>query len=113
MSRLDGRSLWSEILQANQKQRADLLRRLGNLLKRLHATPVPPLLAAESPWVDRTLVKASENLAWCDGTAEFLADLHRRRLLSPIDRVSRKWFEDLYEFFSTRHSPYSQLAVTR
>ena len=166
MSRLDGRSLWKEILQANPKQRADLLRRVGELLKRLHATPVPGALAAESPWVDRKLAKARENLAWCDGTAELLADLHRRRLqpvpevlihgdlaldnvlitsdgamsfidwsdgdqgdprydlalalqtepeiqlsdmeetaffegygIAPIDRITRRWFEDLYEFF--------------
>jgi aminoglycoside phosphotransferase (APT) family kinase protein len=166
MSRLDGRSLWSEMVEANPKQRADMLGRLGELLKRLHATPVPRGLAAGSPWMDRVLEKARENLVWCDGTAELLADLHRRRpqpvadvlihgdlaldnvLIAsdgamslidwsggdqgdprcdlafalqtepeiqlsdlelsafsegygtgPIDRVTRKWFEDLYEFF--------------
>ena len=166
MSRLNGQSLWSEILQANAQQRADLLRRVGELLKRLHATPVPSVLAAESPWLDRRLAKARENLAWCDGTAELLADLHRRRPqpvpevlihgdlaldnvltmsdggmslidwsegdegdprcdlalalqtepeiqlsdveltaffegygIAPIDRITRRWFEDLYEFF--------------
>jgi aminoglycoside phosphotransferase (APT) family kinase protein len=166
MSRLDGRSLWNEILQANPKERAELLGRVGELLKRLHATPVPGVLAAESPWADRKLAKARQNLAWCDGTAELLADLHRRRLqpvpevlihgdlaldnvliasdgamslidwsagdegdprcdlalalqtepeiqlgemeltaffegygMAPIDRVTRTWFEDLYEFF--------------
>jgi aminoglycoside phosphotransferase (APT) family kinase protein len=166
MSRLDGRSLWNEMLQADTTQRADLLRRVGGLLKRLHATPVPGALAAESPWVDRTLAKARENLAWCDGTAELLADLDRRRPqpvpevlihgdlaldnvliasdgamslidwstgdegdprfdlalalqtepeiqlsdreltaffegygMAPLDRITRRWFEDLYEFF--------------
>jgi aminoglycoside phosphotransferase (APT) family kinase protein len=166
MSRLDGRSLWSEIVEANPKRRADLLGRLGELLKRLHATPVPRVLAAGTPWMDRMLEKARENLVWCDGTAELLADLHRRRPqpvpsvlihgdlaldnvliasdgamslidwsggdegdprcdlalalqtepeirlsdmelsaffegygTAPIDRVTRKWFEDLYEFF--------------
>jgi aminoglycoside phosphotransferase (APT) family kinase protein len=139
---------------------------VGELLKRLHATPVPGVFAAESAWVDRKLAKARENLAWCDGTAELLADLHRRRLqrvpevlihgdlaldnvlitadgamslidwsdgdegdrrcdlalalqtepeiqlsdmdltaffegygMAPIDRSTRRWFEDLYEFF--------------
>ena len=166
MSRLDGRSLWKEMLRADPKQRADLLRRVGESLKRLHAMPVPRALAAESPWVDRKLAEARVNLAWCDGTAELLADLHRRRLqpvpevlihgdlaldnvvitsdramsfidwsagdkgdprcdlalalqtepeiqlsdvevtaffegygIAPIDRITRKWFEDLYEFF--------------
>ena len=166
MSRLDGRSLWSEMLQANPRQRADRLGRVGELLKRLHATPVPREMAAASPWVDRTLAKARENLAWCDGTPELLADLDRRRPppapealihgdlaldnvliasdgtvslidwpagdagdprcdlslalqtdpeiqltasdltaffeaygIAPIDRTTRRWFEDLYEFF--------------
>lgn len=166
MSRLDGRSLWNELLQANPKQRVGLLGQVGELLKRLHATPAPGVLAAESPWVDRKLAQARRNLAWCDGTAELLADLHRRRLqpvpevlihgdlaldnvlitsdgtlslvdwsagdqgdprcdlslalqtepeirlsdveltaffegygAAPIDRITRRWFEDLYEFF--------------
>jgi aminoglycoside phosphotransferase (APT) family kinase protein len=166
MSRLDGGSLWREMLQAPTTQRADMLRRLGALLKRLHATPVPVGLTADVPWIDRILAQAQRNLAWCDGTADLLADLHRRRpppiaevlihgdlaldnvliagdgALSlidwssgdsgdartdlalalqtepemqltdrdvaaffeahgtpPLDRVTRRWFEDLYEFF--------------
>lgn len=163
MTRLDGRSLWTEMLEGN---RADLLGRLGQLLRRLHSTPVPQALKSEESWLDRQLVKAQENLSWCDGTRELLADLHRRRppavaevlihgdlaldnvlvapdgemslidwsngdcgdprhdvslavqtepemTLSdrevtaffagygtpPLDRATRKWFEDLYEFF--------------
>jgi aminoglycoside 3'-phosphotransferase-2 len=42
-------------------------------------TPVPPALAENSPWIDRRLEQARENLSWCDGTIELLADLHRRR----------------------------------
>jgi aminoglycoside phosphotransferase (APT) family kinase protein len=166
MSRLGGRSLWKELLQTDPKQRADLLGGLGELLKHLHAEPVPGALAGESSWIPRQLAKARENLAWCDGTAELLADLHRRQPqpvsevlihgdlaldnvlitsdramslidwsggdkgdprcdialslqtepeihlsdmeltaffegygMAPIDRITRKWFEDLYEFF--------------
>jgi len=79
MTRLHGEPLWSEFIQANAERRADLLRRVGQLLHRLHATPVPSALAADSSWIDRKLAQARENLSWCDGTAELLADLHRRR----------------------------------
>ena len=166
MSRLDGRSLWSEMLGANVPQRVELFRRLGGLLGQLHATPVPDRLFATSPWTDRQLVKAEHHLSWCDGTPDLLADLHRRRpppmpevlihgdlaldnvliapdgalslidwssgdmgdarcdlslaLLTepeiqlteaerlsffegygtaPLDEVTRRWFEELYEFF--------------
>ena len=51
MSRLEGRPLWNEILHANSQRRARLLQRVGALLKRLHATPVPIGLRSESPWV--------------------------------------------------------------
>lgn len=166
MSRLEGRPLWNEILRANSHQRARWLEQVGELLKQLHATPVPIGLRSESPWIDRMLAEAQQNLAWCDGTAELLADLHRRRpepvpevlihgdlaldnvlvaagdtmsLIdwsggaqgdprcdltlalqtepeieldefelaaffesyggAPLDRETRRWFEDLYEFF--------------
>jgi aminoglycoside phosphotransferase (APT) family kinase protein len=79
MTRRQGRSLWSVIVEATSEQRAELLRRLGQLLRRLHATPIPGALAAGSPWIDRQLEQAHENLSWCDGTTELLADLHRRR----------------------------------
>jgi aminoglycoside phosphotransferase (APT) family kinase protein len=48
-------------------------------LKQLHATPVPIGLRSESPWVDRMLAEARDNLVWCDGTVELLADLRHRR----------------------------------
>jgi aminoglycoside phosphotransferase (APT) family kinase protein len=166
MSRIQGRPLWSEFLHANSQRRGRLLRRVGQLLKQLHATPVPIALRSESPWVDRMLAEAGEHLAWCDGTVELLADLGHRRpdpvpevlihgdlaldnvlvaaedamsLIdwssgaqgdprcdlalalqtepeielgemelaaffegyggAPIDRSTRRWFEDLYEFF--------------
>jgi aminoglycoside phosphotransferase (APT) family kinase protein len=75
MSRLEGHPLGSEILHASPRRKAYLQQRLGALLKQLHATPVPIGLRSESPWVDRMLAEARENLVWCDGTAELLADL--------------------------------------
>jgi aminoglycoside phosphotransferase (APT) family kinase protein len=166
MSRLDGWSLWHEMLGANVQQRVELFWRLGALLSRLHSTRVPDGLIASSPWTDRQLVKAEHNLSWCEGTPDLLADLHRRKpspvpeLLihgdlaldnvliapdgalslidwssgdmgdprcdlslalqtepeipltdaermsffegygtAPLDQVTRRWFEDLYEFF--------------
>jgi aminoglycoside phosphotransferase (APT) family kinase protein len=86
MTRLQGRPLWSEILKADSQRRAHLFRRVGQLLRQLHATPVPRALAADSPWIDRKLAQARENLPWCDGTAELLADLHRRRP-APVPEV--------------------------
>ena len=166
MSRLDGRPLWHELLHASSQRRARLLQRVGELLKQIHTIPVPVGLRSASPWLDRMLAGAQENLVWCDGTAELLADLRRRRpqavpevlihgdlaldnvLIAgedglsvidwsggaqgdprcdlalalqtepemalgeselaaffegyggvPVDRATRRWFEDLYEFF--------------
>jgi aminoglycoside phosphotransferase (APT) family kinase protein len=79
MSRLEGRPLWHEMLHANPARRARLLQHVGELLQALHATPVPISLRSASPWIDRMLAQAQDNLAWCDGTAELLADLRRRR----------------------------------
>jgi aminoglycoside phosphotransferase (APT) family kinase protein len=79
MSRLPGRALWKEMIDADSERRAHLLRRVGQLLKRLHAAPVPAALQSESPWLDRILAEAEANLAWCDGSPELLADLRRRR----------------------------------
>jgi aminoglycoside phosphotransferase (APT) family kinase protein len=79
MSRLEGCPLWHEILDANSQRRARLLQRAGALLRRLHATPVPLGLRSESPWVDRMLAAARDNLEWCEGTVELLTDLRDRR----------------------------------
>lgn len=79
MSRLEGRPLWSEMLRANRRRRARLLGRLGELLKRLHATAVPSALRTESRWVDQMLSEARKNLEWCDGTVTLLASLHDRQ----------------------------------
>jgi aminoglycoside phosphotransferase (APT) family kinase protein len=79
MSRLPGRPLWPEMIEADSGRRAALLRRVGELLKRVHATPVPPGLRSPASWIDRMLEQARENLKWCDGTPALLEDLHRRR----------------------------------
>ncbi len=79
MSRLEGRPLWPEMLEADSARRAILLRRVGELLKRLHATPVPASLRSPSSWLDRMLAQARENLHWCDGTLALLEELHHRR----------------------------------
>ena len=78
-SRLEGRPLWNDILNANSQRRAQFLHRVGALLKQLHTTQVPFSMRSESSWLDRMLAQAQTNLAWCDGSAELLADLHRRR----------------------------------
>lgn len=79
MSRLEGRPLWNELLHANSQRRARLLQGVGELLRQLHATPVPIGLRSDSPWADRMLAEARDNLAWGDGTVELLADLRYRR----------------------------------
>jgi aminoglycoside phosphotransferase (APT) family kinase protein len=79
MSRLEGRPLWNEMLHANSWRRVRLLRRVGEMLKQLHATPVPIGLKSESPWADQMLAKARRNLEWCDGTVELLASLDHSR----------------------------------
>jgi aminoglycoside phosphotransferase (APT) family kinase protein len=86
MSRLEGRTLWTDILTANPERRARLLHGVGALLKQIHGTPVPPGLRSQTPWLDRMLAEARDNLAWCDGTADLLADLHRRRP-APVPEV--------------------------
>src|SRR5256885_2060951 len=86
MSRLEGRPLWHEMLGANSQRRSHLLQRLGALVRRLHSTPVPVSLTSEVAWIDRMLAEARQNLDWCDGTAELLADLWRRRP-APVQEV--------------------------
>ena len=79
MSRLAGRSLWRVMLDTRAGARAPLLRSLGELLARLHSTPVPRALADSSDWLSRQLLQARKNLAWCDGTEELLTALERTR----------------------------------
>lgn len=85
-SRLEGEALWPVMLDATAERRAVLLHRVGALLKQLHSTPVPPTMRSTSPWIDRMLVQAQQNLPWCDGNATLLEDLHRRRP-APVPEV--------------------------
>jgi aminoglycoside phosphotransferase (APT) family kinase protein len=77
MSRVAGSPLWSAVLAALPPQRESLFRRLGALLRRVHASPVPAEVAESEPWISRQLAAARGNLAWCDGTPAVLADLER------------------------------------
>jgi hypothetical protein len=74
------------MLGATAERRAALLHRVGALLKQVHSTPVPPTMRSTSPWIDRMLVQAQQNLPWCDGNATLLEDLHRRRP-APVPEV--------------------------
>jgi aminoglycoside phosphotransferase (APT) family kinase protein len=78
-TRLPGRSFLEAIAAKSHPQQTVLLLRLGELLHRLHATPVPPALLEPGDWISRQLTEARENLAWCDGTAAGLARLERSR----------------------------------
>lgn len=75
MSRLEGEPLESVLLRTPVSRRAGLLFRLGELLRRLHATPIPATLQREQDWASRKLHEAQANLTWCDGTAALLAQL--------------------------------------
>jgi aminoglycoside phosphotransferase (APT) family kinase protein len=79
MSRLAGSPLLAAAMQAAELQRRTLFRRLGELLRRLHATIVPRELIRGEPWVSRQLRQARANLPWCDGTAAGLVELERSR----------------------------------
>ena len=72
--------------RAGAIERAGLLRRVGALLKRLHETPAPAFFASETSWVERKVAEARESLAWCEGSADLLADLDRRRP-TPVPEV--------------------------
>lgn len=78
-SKLEGHSLWKTVLSTAAPHRAPLLRKLGELLRRLHSTPIPAPLRDQPPWLERMLQKAESNLPWCDGNAELLERLRRTR----------------------------------
>ena len=79
MTRVAGRTFSSAALEATAAQRVSLFGRLGELVRRLHATRVPPELRPEGPWLARQIERARGNLPWCDGTAAGLADLEASR----------------------------------
>ena len=79
MTRVAGRPFSTAALEANPAQRVSLFARLGELVRRLHTTPVPPELRPAGPWLARQLERARSNLPWCDGTAAGLAELEASR----------------------------------
>ena len=56
-------------------QREAWMRQLGEMLARMHATPVPAALDVAEPWLERMFADAENNLEWCDGTPELLQQL--------------------------------------
>jgi aminoglycoside phosphotransferase (APT) family kinase protein len=79
MSRLAGTPFLGAVIDAPPRQRKPMFRRLGELARRLHATPVPLELGREGTWLSRQVEQARSNLPWCDGTAGELAELERSR----------------------------------
>ena len=79
MSRLSGWPFFRAVLEAPPSWHPAMFRRLGELVRRLHATRVPTELLHTGSWVSRQIERARGNLAWCDGTAGGLAELERSR----------------------------------
>jgi len=79
MSRLAGSPLYGAVIEASPSRRESMLRRLGELVRRLHTTSVPPKLRRGGSWLSRQIEAARANLPWCDGTAAGLAELERSR----------------------------------
>ena len=62
MSKLPGTPLWDVVDRASEEERVALFEQLGELLGRVHATPVPPELPVEedhSNWLDRAFRRAA------------------------------------------------------
>jgi aminoglycoside phosphotransferase len=79
MSRLPGAPFLGAAIDASPEQCVSMFRRLGALVRALHATCVPPELDREGSWLSRQIVRGRANLAWCDGTAAELAELEQSR----------------------------------
>jgi aminoglycoside phosphotransferase (APT) family kinase protein len=79
MTRLPGEPLWDVMRRATVAQREAHLRQLGTLLREVHSTPAPAAFRQQPSWMDRTFEQARKNLAWCDGSAELLAQLDATR----------------------------------
>jgi aminoglycoside phosphotransferase (APT) family kinase protein len=78
MTRVPGEPLWGVIL-CSPDERSRHLQTLGNLLRELHSVPPPEAFRHQRPWIDRALEGARQNLGWCDGSAELLAQLAATR----------------------------------
>jgi aminoglycoside phosphotransferase (APT) family kinase protein len=79
MSRLDATPFLGAAMRSPPALHAPMFRRLGELARRLHATPVPRELRRAGSWLSGRIEQARENLPWCDGTAAELAELERSR----------------------------------
>ena len=79
MSHLAGSQFFGAAIDAAPTVRESMFRRLGELMQRLHGTPVPAGLRCEGSWLSRQIEQARTNLPWCDGTAAGLAELERSR----------------------------------
>jgi len=79
MSRLAGTPFLGAAIEASPAEREQMFRRLGRLVRSLHATRVPLALTHEVSWISRQVERARANLPWCDGTAMGLAELERSR----------------------------------
>lgn len=62
MTRIPGNSGWTTLAGATPAQRGSLLRALGDMLARIHATPIPEALsdADATPWLERHRLDAQE-----------------------------------------------------
>ena len=78
-TRLAGRPLLGALMDAAEPKRVAWLRSLGELVRRLHATPVPVAPAKEKDWISQQLAQARANLGWCDGAPAGLVELERSR----------------------------------
>ena len=79
MSRVAGTPLLGAAIEAPPAARAALFRRLGELVRKLHAARVPMQLREPGSWLSLKLEQARSNLPWCDGTAAGLGELVRSR----------------------------------
>jgi aminoglycoside phosphotransferase (APT) family kinase protein len=86
-TRLAGRPLRGALMDAAEPERVAWLRALGELVRRLHATPVPPALTKEKDWTSQQLAQARANLGWCDGTPAGLVELEGSRPLPVPQRL--------------------------
>ena len=77
MSRLEGSPFLLAALDASPAERESMFRRLGELMQRLHVSPVPRALRGSRPWMSLQLEQARKNLPWSDGTAAGLGELER------------------------------------
>lgn len=62
MTRIPGHSGWGALAKATATERRTLLRALGDMLARIHATPIPGALsgADATPWLERHRLDAQE-----------------------------------------------------